>query len=129
MVVVVEEGLKVAVAQSPVENYSLSLSLFRSLNHSFSFALVGGQREAGCSSDVRYHPVSWTRLHTGTGEPVPLPLLFSSALLEPAQEHPKVALNFYRTKTVIALCHYKTGVHHGMHVAHVRIVFFELAAG
>lgn len=68
--------------------------------------------------------MSWTRLHTGTGEPVPLPLLFSSALLEPAQEHPKVALNFYRTKTVTAPRHYKTGVHHGVHV---RIVFFELA--
>ncbi|EZA54468.1 hypothetical protein X777_05734 [Ooceraea biroi] len=78
----------------------------------FFFSLAGGQREAGYSSDVRYHPVSSTRLHTGTREPVPLSLLFPSALLEPAQEHPKAALDFYRTKTVTAAPrHYKTGVH------------------
>lgn len=116
--------MEVAVAQSPAENYSFSFALL-----TLSLALIGGQREAGCSSDVCYHPVSWTRLHTGTGEPVPLPLLFSSALLEPAQEHPKVALNFYRTKTVTAPRHYKTGVHHrcARYGVQVRIVFFELA--
>lgn len=103
--------MEVAVTQSPANNYSLFFVLL-TLSLSFSFLLVGGQREAGCSSDVCYHPVSWTRLHTGTREPVPLPLLFSSALLEPAQEHPKVVLNFYRTKTVTSARHCKTGAHH-----------------
>jgi len=100
----------------------------------FSFSLTRGQREAGYSSDVRYHPVSSTRLHTGTREPVPLPLLFPSALFEPAQEHPKAALDFYRTKTVTAAPrHYKTGVHLWCYVrtrcAQGRIVFFYELAG
>jgi len=49
----------------------------------------------------------------------------SSALLEPAQEHPKAALDFYRTKMVTASRHYKTGVC-TTYDEHVRIVFFEL---
>ncbi|KAM0729185.1 hypothetical protein ACS0PU_004539 [Formica fusca] len=52
---------------------------------------------------------------------------FFSALLEPAQEHPKAALDFYRTKTVTAPRHYKTGVC-TTYGAYVRIVFFELTA-
>lgn len=88
-------------------------------------AVAGGQREAGCSSDVCYHPVSSTRLHTSTGEPVPLPLLFPSALLESAQEHPKAAPDFYRTKTVTAPRHYKTGVHLDGHVHGVHVQLFS----
>lgn len=115
---------EVAVARSPADNYSLVFVLL-TLSFFLFYSSAGGQREAGCSSDVCYHPVSWTRLHTGTGEPVPLPLLFSSALFEPAQEHPKVVLKFYQAKTVTSARHCKTGAHVRMHV---RIVFYELAS-